>query len=65
MLKNTTATWIVLTVTAVWVANFVASLLMPDYDGNAINGIFTVIMGAVLAIKGKGDNGKPPGGSVE
>lgn len=40
-------------VLAVWAANFVASLLTDDYDGSAINGIFTVIMGAILAIKGK------------
>lgn len=43
----------------VWTANFAASFFVEDYDGSAINGIFTVIMGAILAIKGKGA-GKSP-----
>ena len=40
-------------VLVVWTANFAASLLVPEYDGTAINGIFTVFIGAVLALKGK------------
>jgi hypothetical protein len=40
-------------VLAVWSGNFVATLAVDGYDGSAINGVFTVIMGAILAIKGK------------
>lgn len=37
----------------IWACNFGATLLIDGYDGNAINGIFTVIIGSVIAIKGK------------
>lgn len=37
----------------VWCANFVASLLIKEYDGSAINGIFTVVIGGILAMKSK------------
>lgn len=53
MLSNRTANVIILVVTVVWVANFVATLAITTYNGSAINAIFTAIVGGVFALKGR------------
>lgn len=64
MLSNRNANLVIIIVTLVWVANFVASLAIQNYDGTSINGIFLAIVGGVFAIKGRkerdNNNDGPP-----
>jgi hypothetical protein len=53
MLQDRTANIIILIVTMVWVANFIATLFVHNYDGRSIDGIFLAIVGGVFAIKGR------------
>ena len=52
-------------VLVIWTCNFIATLLVDGYDGNAINGIFTVVIGTVIAIKGRQAGGKSTDGDED
>lgn len=53
MLPAWLATVIILVVTAVWLVNFAAGLLVPGYANNEINLAFLSLVGGALALKKK------------
>jgi uncharacterized membrane-anchored protein len=50
---------IAVVVVLIWVANFFVSVTMPEYDGSAVNATFPVIMGTILALKGRRNGDRP------
>lgn len=52
MISPRVATWIVVTVTAVWVVSFAASLVLPGYRPDPqLNLIFMALVGGSLTLK--------------
>lgn len=60
-----TRTVVIGVVTAVWAANFLAGVVIPEYQpSESINGIFMAIVGGLFALgaRGNGGNGGNGGG---
>lgn len=60
MLPKPLATAIIVIVTVVWAANFVAQFIVDSYEPDvAINGIFMAVVGGALALSRRsyGENG--------
>lgn len=58
MLSDRTANAIIVVVTAVWAANFVARFFVVDYQSSeSINAIFMAIVGGLFAYKGRNSRG--------
>lgn len=50
---------LLIVITTVWVVNFGAALVVPDYNpSESINAVFTVIVGALFALGNKKSSGK-------
>lgn len=65
MLSRRATTWVVGLVSGVWAVNFLAGLVLPQYDSDqAINGIFMAVVGGALALgrKTKDDDDENKGG---
>lgn len=57
MLSRKTTTLVVGLVSSVWAVNFLAGVVLPNYEADqAINGIFMAIVGGALALGSR----KPP-----
>lgn len=57
MLSRKTTTLVVGLVSSVWAVNFLAGVVLPEYEADqAINGIFMAIVGGALALGSR----KPP-----
>lgn len=57
MLPKPLATAIVVLVTLVWVANFIAQFVIPEYKPDPfINTIFAALVGGALALSKKGES---------
>lgn len=54
--RDLTVDIVLITTTIVWVANFVAGLVLHGYDGSAINTTFPAVIGALLVIRQKQDD---------
>lgn len=67
MLSPKLANVIAIIVTAVWVASFVVSLFSVTYKPDPqINVVFMAVVGAAMALKGRGaDDEKPSGGDAK
>lgn len=51
MLSPKTTTLVVGLVSAIWAVNFLAGVILPNYEADqAINGIFMAIVGGTLAL---------------
>ena len=63
MIGDRTRTIVIAVVTAVWASNFIASVVVTDYEPTeSINGIFMAIVGGLFAL-GARNNGSNGGGS--
>lgn len=64
MLSRPLASAIIVLVSLVWAANFVAQFVIPEYKPDVtLNGVFMAIVGGALALSRK-DNGKDGGGGA-
>lgn len=60
MLSERSRTVIIFVITGVWAINFVAGLVVPDYQtSESINGIFMAIVGGLFALGAKKDRDRP------
>lgn len=59
MIRPWVANAVILIASTVWVCNFIADIVVKDYVANeAINGMFALLIGGVIALRSKGGNGK-------
>lgn len=66
MISDRTRTAVIVVVTTVWAANFLAGVLVPDYKpSESINGIFMAIVGGLFALGARTESKKNDGGDDE